>query len=121
MIDPTPWLRATRPGPRGEAIVLTTGQRAAVEDAIRPATAEKRIVQRGQALLLMADGVSPGDVAKLMGVHERTAWEWKARFARAEDPVSALADAPRSGRPPSLSRTPTLRESRAKPADPRLT
>ena len=85
-----------------------------VEAEMRPATAEKRVVQRAQALLLMADGVSPYEVAKLLGVHSRTAWEWKARFVHCDDPVSKLVDAPRSGRPPSLSQTPTRPESRAK-------
>jgi transposase len=82
----------------------------AVENAIRPAKTEKRIALRGQALLLMADGVGPNDVARILGVNSRTAWDWKKRFVAAEDPVKALADAPRSGRPRSLSLTQTLPE-----------
>jgi hypothetical protein len=78
----------------------------AVEAAIRPATAEKRVVKRGEALLLMASGVSVRDTAHAVGVDERTAFEWRQRFSTTDDPVSKLVDAPRSGRPPSLSPRP---------------
>lgn len=90
-------------------VALTRKQRKAVEDAIRPARTEVREARRGQALLLMAKGVGSGDVATLVGVHVRTVFRWKQRFKDADDPVEKLADAPRSGRPPSLSRTPTRR------------
>lgn len=116
MIDPEPWVLRSHPGPRAKALPLTPEQREAVEAAIRPATAEKRVVKRGEALLLMASGVSIRDAARAVGVHERTVFEWRKRFSTAEDPVSKLADAPRSGRPPSLSRTPMRRGSRPKPA-----
>ena len=109
MIDPVPWVSRPHPGPRAEPLALTRSQRERVEAAIRPATAEKRLVQRGQALLLMAAGVSQHDVARALGVHPRTAEKWRQRFIKAADPVGMLADAPRSGRPPSLSRTPSAR------------
>ena len=109
MIDPEPWVTRPHPGPRAKPLSLSRSQRDAVEAAIRPATAEKRVVQRGQALLLMADGVSQHDVARALGVHPRTAEKWRRRFRSADDPVSMLADAPRPGRPPSLSRTPSRR------------
>lgn len=116
MIDPELWVLRPHPGPRAKALPLTPGQREAVEAAIRPATAEKRVVLRGEALLLMASGVSIRDTARALGVHARTVFEWRQRFSTAEDPVSKLADAPRSGRPPSLSRTPTRRGSKLKRA-----
>jgi transposase len=80
-----------------------------VEAALRAGTTEVRIARRAQALLLMADGVSTYDTAKLIGVHVRTVFEWRERFRTAEDPSAKLADAPRSGRPPSLSLSRTLR------------
>ena len=106
MIDPEPWVARAHPGPRAQPLPLTHSQRERVEAAIRPATAEKRVVQRGQALLLMAAGVSQHDVARALGVHSRTAEKWRQRFLSADDPSDTLADAPRSGRPPSLSRMP---------------
>jgi transposase len=81
-----------------------------VEAAIRAGKTELRIARRAQALLLMADGVSTYDTAKIVGVHVRTVFEWRERFRDAEDPASKLADAPRSGRPLSLSRSPTQRQ-----------
>ena len=110
MIDPEPWVTRPHPGPRAKPLSLTRSQREAVEAAIRPAKAEKRVVQRGEALLLMAAGVSQHDVARALGVHARTAEKWRQRFLDSDDPVSLLADAPRPGRPPSLSRTRSQRE-----------
>ncbi len=99
MINPEPWVTRPHPGPRAQPLPLTPEQREAVEAAIRPAKAEQRVVLRGQALLLMAAGVSQGDAARALGVHARTVQKWRQRFLRTEDPVSKLADAPRSGRP----------------------
>lgn len=121
MIDPEPWVSRPHRGPRAMPLPLTREQREAVEAAIRPASAEKRVVKRGEALLLMAAGVSQHDVARALGVHPRTAEKWRRRFIEADDPVSKLADAPRSGRPPSLSRTPTRHASRPRRVDHRAT
>lgn len=117
MINPEPWVARTHPGPRATPYPLTAEQCEAVETAIRPATTEVRVARRGQALLLLAAGVGAEDVAMLVGVHVRTVFCWKKRFRAAEDPTALLADAPRSGRRPSLSRTPTQPASRPKPVD----
>lgn len=109
MIDPGPWVARERPGPPTKPLSLSREQRAAVEAAIRAGKTELRVARRAQALLLMADGVSTYDTAKLLGVHVRTVFEWRERFRDAEDPASKLADAPRSGRPRALSRMPTQR------------
>jgi transposase-like protein len=106
MIDPEPWVSRRHRGPRGIALALGAEERAAIEEAIRPAKAEQRVVRRGQAALLMASGVSVRDTARAVGVDARTVGRWRKRFAEADDPVAKLADAPRSGRPPSLSRVP---------------
>lgn len=76
---------------------------------MRPAKAEQRVVRRAQALLMMADGVPGTDIARLLGVDVATVQKWRRRF-ECENPGDKLADAPRSGRPPSLSRTPSQRE-----------
>lgn len=109
MIDPELWVRRPHPGPRANRVPLTRAQRKAVEDAIRPPKTEVRVAKRGQAVLLMAAGVGAEDIARLLGIHIRTVFDWKARIAKADDPAAELADAPRSGRPPSLSRKPTRR------------
>lgn len=117
MINPEPWVSRPHPGPRAERLPLTPKQREGIEVAVRPATTEVRISNRAQALLLMAEGVGSGDVAMLLGVHVRTVFRWKKRFVGSDDPVAKLADAPRSGRPPSLSRTPTQHASKPKRVD----
>lgn len=94
-------------------LVLSAEERARVEAAVRPATAEQRVVRRATALLMMADAVPGTDIARVLGVHVRTVQEWRRRFD-AEHPAEKLVDAPRSGRPPSLSRTLTPRASRQK-------
>jgi hypothetical protein len=87
---------------------LSAEERARIEAALRPARAEQRIVRRAQAVLMMADAVPAADIARLLGVHVRTVEEWRCRFD-CDNPSDKLADAPRSGRPPSLSRTPLQR------------
>ena len=111
-INPEPWVSRPHPGPRAKPLALTAAQREAVEAAVRPAKTEVRKVRRAEALLLMAAGVGGGDIAMLLGVHGWTVEKWKARFAAASDPVAKLADAPRSGRPASLSPRPTVRGSK---------
>ena len=95
-------------------ILLSDEARAAIVAAMRPAKAEQRVVRRAQALLMMADGVPGTDIARALGVHVRTVQEWRQRFD-CEAPVDKLADAPRSGRPPFLSPTPTRQGSKLKP------
>lgn len=92
------------------ALKLSPEQRADIEMAMRPDKAERRIVRRAQALLFMADGVPASDIAMVLGVAERTVFRWRSRFD-CEHPEQRLADAPRSGRPPSLSPGPTVRRS----------
>jgi hypothetical protein len=109
MVDPEPWMSRPHPGPRGKPLPLSRGDRERVEAAIRPAKVEKRVVLRAEAALLMATGVSTRDTAKALGVNDRTVRRWRQRFLQTGDIVAALADARRSGRPPSLSRRRTPR------------
>jgi hypothetical protein len=95
-------------GPPTIPIVLTTEQRRQVVAMLRRSKVQKRVYLRGQALLMMADGVPCNRIAWELQVHERTTERWRQWFQQG-DPVQMLADAPRSGRPHSLSRTPTAR------------
>jgi Winged helix-turn helix len=110
MIDPTPWANRPHPGRRTVPLELSRKQRTDIEMTMRPEKAERRIVVRAQALLFMADGVPASDIAMVLGVHERTVFRWRKRFA-CDHPEEKLADAPRSGRPPSLSPRPTAPRS----------
>ena len=109
MIDYGALARRAHGGRPTVPIALSAEERARIEAAMRPAKAEQRIVRRAQALLMMADGVPGTDIARLLGVHVATVQEWRRRFD-CENPADKLADAPRSGRPPSLSRMPSQHE-----------
>ena len=106
--DPTGQLRGP---PKAHRLpqVLNAEERMRTEGAMRRGKAEQRVVRRAQALLMMADGVPGTDIARLLGVHATTVQEWRRRFD-CENPADKLADAPRSGRPPSLSRMRSQRE-----------
>ena len=106
MSKPTPRLDRQRGGSPTVPVSLTREQRAQVEAELRRGTVEKRVYLRAQALLMMADGVPANRIAWALHVHERTAEKWRRRF-RQGDPLAMLADALRTGRPHSLSRTPT--------------
>lgn len=111
MIDSTPWVDRPHPGPRAQRLILTPEHREQVEALLRCGTTPQREARRAQGLLLMVDGVGPGDIALLLGVHKRTVVGWRSHFKKASNPVAELADAPRSGRPPSLSPRSTRRRS----------
>lgn len=103
MIDYGALVGRAHGGRRTVCLDLRPEERAKVEAALRPAKAEQRVVRRAQAVLMMADGVPGTDIARLLGVHAHTIEKWRRRF-ECENPSERLADAPRSGRPPSVSR-----------------
>jgi transposase len=60
------------------------------------------IVQRAKALLALRRGIGPTEVAVLVGLSVRCVGKWKARWLLSPR-VEALVDAPRSGRPPTIT------------------
>ena len=110
MIDSSPWANRPHRGRPSVPLSLSSGARTDVEMAMRPEKAERRIVLRAQALLFMADGVPAPDIAMVLGVHVRTVFKWRKRF-ECDHLETKLLDAPRSGRPPSLSRARTAPKS----------
>ena len=110
MLDSSHWANRPHFGRPTRPLPLSDAQRSEIEAALRPDKVEKRVLRRGQAALFMADGVPAVDIAKLVGVHLRTVLKWRKRLD-CDDPVKKLADAPRSGRPPSLSQRPTAPRS----------
>lgn len=105
MIDSAPWAGRWHPGPETVPLELSAKQRRRLEGIVRLPTAETRVSRRAQALLLLGDGVPVVDIARLLGLHQRTVSRWRQRF-RVADPIARLADAPRSGRPRALSARP---------------
>jgi hypothetical protein len=108
MINAMPWADRPHRGPKAEALELSPEEREKIEAIVRLPSTEQRVARRGQAVLLFADSVATADVAMLVGIDYRTARKWKKRF-RCESPSEKLADAPRSGRPPSVCRPQTPR------------
>lgn len=116
MTDYSPLVDRPHPGRPTVPLALAREERRHVEAALRPRKAEQRIVKRAKALLMLADGVAAMDVAKFLHINERTVRRWRKRFACAK-PSEKLADAPRSGRPASLSPKRTRRASSPKRVD----
>jgi transposase len=62
------------------------------------AAAAGRRSQRAAIVLLAAQGLANGEIARQLGVSRPAVITWRARYA--EDGLGGLADRPRSGRPP---------------------
>ena len=71
MIDYSAVAGRTHVGRPTLPLVLRAEERARIEDALRPAKAEQRVVRR-EAVLMMAEAVPAPDIARLVGVHVRT-------------------------------------------------
>jgi transposase len=65
-------------------------------------TRDARLARRLMAVLQVLGGASPQEVARLMGVSPRSVYGWVRRLSQ-QGHAEALADRPRSGRPPLLS------------------
>lgn len=63
------------------ALVMSDGQRDALEVLARSQTAPHRQVRRAEALLLAADGVANSRIAQRVGVTPATVRAWRVRFA----------------------------------------
>jgi transposase len=81
-------------------VQLTTRDREALEHAARHSN-DARETRRALALLDLAGGQKPGQVAARYRVSRSTVYEWAARWGDTEKPkADRLRDADRSGRPP---------------------
>jgi transposase len=81
--------------------------------------ADARLFQRVQAVLWAAQGATVSEVAELTGVSEQTVYNWLQRYLACHQ-VTALADAPRSGRPvtaPQITAPQILQHLRCNPLE----
>lgn len=84
------------------SVALSDQQRAELEGSlVRTPSAKQRC--RAQALLWLDEGESVEQVAELLHVSRQTIYNWAERFGRDPglDLSARLADAPRTGRPPT--------------------
>jgi transposase len=67
---------------------------------VRAKGAPARIVERARIVLLAAEGLPGNQIAEKVGCSEPTVVLWRSRFAA--HGLAGLADAPRSGKPPTI-------------------
>lgn len=78
---------------------------AALQQLVRKTSAAHRLVQRAKLALLLAGQpeVASTVAARQLGQHPNWVRDWRKRWASEGFSLAALADAPRSGRPPVFS------------------
>jgi transposase len=82
-------------------VEVTVDDRATLESWIRATTTEQRLVLRAQIILALARGRTNREVAEELSIRPATVSKWRTRFAR--EGIGGLADAPRSGKPPTYT------------------
>ena len=83
--------RTTKP------LTLTSNQRAHLQGLLWRATLQHRVARRCRTLLLVAEGLSNGEIAAKMGLHRNAVARIRSRFA--VHGLASLEDAKRSGKP----------------------
>lgn len=89
-------------GRPSRTVTLSDEQRRKLTVLAHSSRAPFRLVVRARMTLLAADGFSNKDIARSVGVTERTVCKWRKRMA-ADPDVKTLKDAGRSGRPPQVA------------------
>jgi transposase len=78
-------------------VTVSGEDRAVLRRMARARSAERRMVERAQIVLLAAEGLSASRIAERVGCSEKLVKRWRARYER--DGLEGLRDRPRSGRP----------------------
>jgi putative transposase len=109
---------ACMPGPQPRPITVSPPQRAVLERLLRQHSLPQVLALRVRIILRAADGARVEPLAAELACSALTVQKWRKRWAAAEAPLAAaegdpaelaatiattLADAPRSGRPPTFS------------------
>ena len=78
---------------------------AALERLVRRPRSEQRLVERARLALLLHAQPTLGNTAaaRQLGHHPNRVHKWRKRWATEGFALEALADRPRSGRPPTVS------------------
>jgi transposase len=82
-------------------VEVTVDDRATLESWIRATTTEQRLVLRARIILALASGGTNREVAEELSIRPATVSKWRTRFATKG--IGGLADAPRSGKPPTYT------------------
>src|ERR687889_105541 len=81
-------------------LVLRPGDGARLRELTRSSSAPAGHVQRARMVLLAAEGLSNTEIGRRVGMTRQTVIAWRARYTAGG--IDALADLPRSGRPPVI-------------------
>jgi transposase len=79
-------------------IQLSEQEEAVLREWTRKGTAEQRSVDRARIILLSHEGLTVEKIAERLHTRPARVSKWRQRFML--DRLNALADAPRSGKPP---------------------
>ena len=88
-------------GRRPTALSCDVDVRSELERIGRSRTEPKQRVERAQIILACLGGEPQAEIAKRLGTRPNTVSKWRIRFAC--DGLKGLADAPRSGKPPTYT------------------
>jgi transposase len=81
-------------------LVLREGDRSRLEALVRSSSVSAGLALRARIVLLAAQGLPNAETARRTGTSRPTVVDWRARYDAGG--ISALADQPRSGRPPEI-------------------
>lgn len=82
------------------ALILRPGDGAQLRELTRSSMAPAGHVQRARMVLLAAEGLPNAEIGRQVGMTRQTVIAWRARYEAGG--LEALADLPRSGRPPVI-------------------
>ena len=86
---------------RAEPIILTVEEREELEAWQRRTSISAGLARRARAILLLAEGKTQGEVARIVGMGRRIVRKWGRRFLKKR--MRGLFDKERPGRPPVFS------------------
>ena len=88
-------------GRKGAKIELSDAERAELNRLARRHKSGQALAMRARIVLAAADDRAGWEIAETLGINEGTVSKWRGRFCR--DRIEGLSDAPRTGRPRTVS------------------
>ena len=94
------------PGPKAEAIALSSGHEQALRALIRAHSTPQKLAERARIVLLASEGLSNTEIAQRLEIWRKTVGHWRRRWLAAETSAGVgerLSDAPRCGAPATFT------------------
>jgi len=83
------------------SLELSDAEREQLESWSRRLTTSRALAERSRIVLLVADGLRTGEIARRLSVHRNTVAKWRRRFEA--ERLDGLVDEPRPGQPRTIS------------------